>query len=258
MHSLNLLLLAASSVVADELHLYLGEGCRNAQLGTYAPVEEGLCIKFDQAQSYILEKDDGVTYNLYSGGGCGQYEGQVSLSGKCLGVGTDITGLINIGKQDRRMIRGATRESIPKAVVTKRVDGDTMQCSSLTPYYFVVQSSAAVHEEIPSGDERTMQNNFMADFNAAYQNPSGQTEVSTYNPYDSDNIEDPQITLDMVSGVIQDFQPQDMEDITRDLFTFRDQQRSPVNFIVQIFSGRLDLPDIPGGLLATFNFNGER
>ncbi|KAH7401931.1 hypothetical protein DE146DRAFT_754538 [Phaeosphaeria sp. MPI-PUGE-AT-0046c] len=259
MHSLYLVLLAASSVVADELHLYLGEGCRNANLGTHAPVERGSCIEFGQAESYILEKDEGVTYNLYSGGGCSQYEGQVSVSGTCLGVGSDITGLINIGKQDRRMIRGATLKTVSKAIMKKQVDGDAWQCpSSGTPYYFVAQSSSAVYEEIPGGDEQTMARNFMSEFTAAYQNPSGQTEVSNWTVYNGLNIEDPLITLDMTNGVIQDFQDRDMEGLVTDFFTFRDMQRSPANFVVQIFSGRLDLPDVPGGLLATFTFWGER
>lgn len=261
MHALHIMLLAASSVVADELHLYLGEGCRNSNLGTYKPVERGLCIEFDQAQSYILEKDEGVTYNLYSGGGCSQYEGQVSVSGTCLGVGTDTTGIINIGKQDKRAIRGATRDTLPKTIFRKQVDGDAWQCPNIpsnTPYYFVVQSSSAVYEEIAQRDEEIMARNFMADYNAAYQNPSGQTQVSTYNPYDSENISDPQITLEMTNGVIQDFQDQDMEALMTDLFRFRDLQRSPVRFVVQIFSGRLDLPDIPGGVMGTFEFNGER
>jgi hypothetical protein len=265
MHSLALFVIALTAfhAAADRLSLYLGDHCNNANQGNYEPVELGSCIEFNQAQSYILEKDDGVTYNLYSGGACAQYEGQVTLSGECLAKGDDITGIINIGNQGRRMIRGATRDTPSKATpsngtVTILTDGDTYQCPNIpsgAAYFLLVQSSSATEEEVPSGDEQTMQNDFLAGFNAAYQNPSGQTQVSTFTPYDGDNFDDVQITLDMQQGVITEFQPQDMAAIVADMFTFRDQQAFPVNFLVSIYTGIPNNPD--SGLIASLFFQGD-
>jgi hypothetical protein len=253
MHSPALLLiaLAASHAAADQLNLYLGDGCNNSGLGVFSPVELGDCIHFDQARSYILQKNDGDVYNLYSGGGCHQYEGQVTLSGSCSPVGGDITGIMNIGQQDRRMIRGATRQSQPKGM-SKRVDGDTYQCPNV-PYFFVVTSSSAVQEEIGNEDEQDMRADFMAQFQAAYEGQSGQTEISSYSPYNGENIDDVTITLDMDRGVAQDFQPWEMYDLTTDLLEFRDRQRSPVNFLVALYSGRVDGDN---GFLGTFEFRG--
>jgi hypothetical protein len=246
---------AITRASADQLNLYRSEGCRNAGLGVYSPVELGNCIPFDQARSYILQKNDGDVYNLYSGGGCGQYEGQVILSGSCLGVGDDVTGIMNIGKQDPRMIRGATREIRSKDIVI-RDDGDAYQCPNVpsgAQYFFVVESSSATTEELFPEDEARMRDDFVSAFSGAYQNPSGQTEVSSFTAYDGDNIDDVTMVLDMTSGVIQDFQDQDMASLTRDLFYFRNQQRSPINFIVSVYSGRIGNV---GGILATFGFRG--
>jgi hypothetical protein len=91
---------------ADSLSLWLGTACNGADEGFTEPLPLGTCIEFDQAQSFILEKDDGNVYNLYSGGGCAQFVGEVALSGTCQAVGDSATGVINIGPQSsKRWIR---------------------------------------------------------------------------------------------------------------------------------------------------------
>jgi hypothetical protein len=156
MRSHHVLFFLASSVAADRLHLYRSDGCRNAKLGDYTPLEPGDCIQFDQARSYILEKDEGITYNLYSGGGCGTYEGQASVSTVCLNVGLDITGIMSIGRQDGSSIRGATRpkNTVPTTLEKKQVDGDAWQCPNIpsnSPYFFVVLSSSPAIDASLSG-----------------------------------------------------------------------------------------------------------
>ncbi|KAJ7198105.1 hypothetical protein GGX14DRAFT_402126 [Mycena pura] len=92
--------------VADNLSLWLGPACTGADEGYTDPLPLGKCIEFNQAQSFILKKDDGNVYNLYSGGGCAQYVGQVSLGGTCQDIGDTATAIMNIGPQDgKRWIR---------------------------------------------------------------------------------------------------------------------------------------------------------
>jgi hypothetical protein len=90
---------AITRASADQLNLYRSEGCRYGGLGVYSPVELSNCVHFDQARSYNLQNNDGDVYNLHSGGGCGQYEGQVTLSGSCLGVRDDVTSIVNVGNR---------------------------------------------------------------------------------------------------------------------------------------------------------------
>jgi hypothetical protein len=98
----------ASFAAADLISLYVGEACRSANLGRWEPIPLGKCIDISQASSYVFEKDDKNFYNIYSGGGCHQYEGQVEFSG-CLTKGEGQTGILNIGPQDKkRWIRCAT------------------------------------------------------------------------------------------------------------------------------------------------------
>ncbi|KAK4498635.1 hypothetical protein PRZ48_009145 [Zasmidium cellare] len=261
--------MAASIVSADKLSLYLGGNCNNAILDSVSPLDPGSCIEIGQGQSYVLTKDDDIVYNIYSGGRCSQYEGQITLSGGCSPGGEGITGLMCIGAQSAKRStnideskRAASEKRKAKLQraridVEKRVDGDTYQCPNIpsgADYFFVVTTSSAVEEQVGGGDEQTMENDFMAQFNAAYQNPSGQTSVSSYTPYTGDDIDDVTISLNMEQGVIQDIQPQDMESLTDSLMTFRDQQRAPINFLVSLYTGRVDNV---GGLIANFRWNGD-
>lgn len=105
--------ITAQLVAADRISMWLSDMCTNANQGTREPLPLGECIEFGQAQSYILTKDEGNVYNLYGGGGCGQYEGQVSLGGICQAVGDGITGIMNIGRQDaRRWVRYVPQHSV--------------------------------------------------------------------------------------------------------------------------------------------------
>ncbi|KAF6750044.1 hypothetical protein DFP72DRAFT_1072658 [Ephemerocybe angulata] len=240
--------------------------CTNAQQGTTSPLPLGSCIEFGQAQSYILDKDEGSVYNLYSGGGCAQYVGQVSLSGVCLAVGDDATGIMNIGPQDkRRWIRGTSpfgkrtaraQRARNETALGRRVEGDTYVCPipSGAEYFFVLQTSSATHQDTFADEDALIRNDFLSAFNAAYQNPSGQTQVSAITPLGGD-IEDVQMTLNMNQGVIQDIQVQDIENLTNGLFDFRDQQADPINFLVSIYTGRPDHPD--AGPIAEFHWNGD-
>ncbi|KAJ3534357.1 hypothetical protein NMY22_g6962 [Coprinellus aureogranulatus] len=258
-------------VAADGIHMWLSDMCTNANMGSVSPMPLGSCIEFGQAQSYILEKDAGVTYNLYGGGGCSQYVGQVSVGGICSAVGDRATGIMNIGRQDRkRWIRGANnllgkraaRSGLRSRNATaiefvKRVEGDAYQCPNIpsgAEYFFVVQSSSAAHEETFADEERAIRNDFVGAFNAAYQNPSGQTRVSSFTPLGG-GIPDVQMTLDMNQGVIQDIHPIDVENLTNALFDFRDAQGDPVNFLVSIYTGRIDHPD--AGPIGEFRFDGD-
>lgn len=77
--------------------------------------------------------------------------------------------------------------------------------------------------------------------------------MSTYLPYDVPQIEDVQMTFAMSSGVIQDFQRQDMRVLLGDNFNFRVAQRFPIKFIVSTYPARLDNS---GGLLGAFSWRG--
>jgi hypothetical protein len=61
----------------------------------------------------------------------------------------------------------------------------------------------------------------------------------------------------MNSGVVQDFQRQDMLNLTADLLEFRRMQGFPVDFVVEIYSGRLDT-GVTGVLTGTIAFRAER
>lgn len=252
-------LLIASAVAfaaADRLSLYLSQHCTNANLGVTSPLPLGSCIEFGQAQSYILTKDTNDVYNLYSGGGCGNYEGQVSLSKTCLQVGDGITGLMNIGPQSSKLrIRGSTLPMELQAM-EKRVDGDTYQCpNTRAPYFFVVQSSSAVHEELPDlATQSRVRNDFLTQFNNAYQTHSSQDEIRSFTRYGGEYIHDVYLTLDMEQGVASDFRPQDMIGLTDSLLYFRDLQRSPIRFMVSIYSGYVNGAH---GLLGDFRFDGD-
>ncbi|KAH9927197.1 uncharacterized protein BXZ73DRAFT_78638 [Epithele typhae] len=251
----------AQLAAADTLLLWLGNKCTGADEGYTSPLPLGSCIEFGQAQSYILDKDDGNTYNLYSGGGCNQYVGQVALSGTCLDVGNEATGIINIGPQSKkRWIRGANaigeleaREPAPApaastnvkrspngVVIQKRVEGDTYQCPNVpsgADYFFVVQQESATHTETFGSEDNTIRNDFDSSFNSAYQNPSGQT-----------------LTLTMQQGVIQDIQSQDIDSLVSSLEDFRGGQSSPLRFVIGLYTGQINHPN--AGLIGVFDWNG--
>ncbi|KAF6742456.1 hypothetical protein DFP72DRAFT_1081923 [Ephemerocybe angulata] len=216
---------AAQLVAADRISTWLSDMCTNANMGTTDPLPIGTCIEFGQAQSYILTKDPGNLYNLYSGGGCAHYVGQVSLSSRCLAVGDDATAIMNIGPQNgRRWIRGANPLGKNEPALEKRVEGDTYQCPNIpsaADYFFVVQRSSAVHGDTFADEDSHIRNDFLSAFNAAYQNPSGQNRVSSYTPLGG-GVEDVQMTLSMNQGVIHDISPVDIENLTNSLFDFRD------------------------------------
>lgn len=139
----------------------------------------------------------------------------------------------------------------------KRVDGDTYQCPNVplgADYFFAVSHSGAKDETVGKRDETIIRNDFVSVYDAAKQNPSGQTTLSSFTPYHGESTHDMGMTLGMEQGVIQDFHPIDMESLTADLMTFRDQQRSPIHFLVPIYSGRVNNV---GGLVATFRWNGD-
>lgn len=149
--------------------------------------------------------------------------------------------------------RRTTITQDPRAL-QKRVDGDTYVCPN-APYFFVVESSTATQEDIGNRNETIMRNDFMSSWNAEYQNRPGQTEVSSFTPYDGENIEDVTIALEMDQGTISYISPPEMESLTEDLFVFRNQQRWPIGFVVGIYTG---LPDRPGaGLNGHSRFLGD-
>ncbi|KAJ7926759.1 hypothetical protein B0H13DRAFT_1862004 [Mycena leptocephala] len=265
---------------ADNLSLWLGTACTGADEGYTEPLPLGTCIEFNQAQSFILNKDDGNVYNLYGGGGCAQYVGQVSLGGTCQDIGDTATAIMNIGPQDsKRWIRGANalaertaRASVdgssvelnkrtfvsPNGVtIQKRVEGDTYQCPNVpsgADYFFVVQSSSATDTETFGDEDTHIRNDFDSAFHAAYQNPSGQTTVSSFTPLGGD-INDVQVTLTMQQGVIQDIQDQDIDSLMSSLNDFRGGQSSPINFLVSLYTGIVGHPD--AGIIATWRWDGD-
>ncbi|KAJ7500906.1 hypothetical protein B0H11DRAFT_2225288 [Mycena galericulata] len=266
---------------ADSLSLWLGTACNGADEGFIEPLPLGTCIKFDQAQSFILEKNDGNMYNLYSGDGCAQFVGEVALSGTCQAVGDSATAVMNIGPQSsKRWIRGATAPGervarvafdgssaelnqrtvlSPNGVqIQKRLEGDTYQCPNVpsgAAYFFVVQSESATDEETNPDEDTIVRNDFDSAFQAAYQNPSGQTTVSSFTPLDAGNIQDVQVTLTMQEGVIQDIQGQDIDSLMSSLNDFRGGQSSPINLLVSLYTGIVGHPD--AGIIATWHWNGD-
>ncbi|KAJ7198112.1 hypothetical protein GGX14DRAFT_402136 [Mycena pura] len=255
--------------VADNLSLWLGPACTGADEGYTDPLPLGKCIEFNQAQSFILKKDDGNVYNLYGGGGCAEYVGQVSLGGTCQDIGDTATAIMNIGPQDgKRWIRGANapgeraaRASIDGSSVelSKRVEGDTYQCPNVpsgADYFFAVQLSSSATRAATFPDEDThIRNDFDSAFHAAYQNASRPATVSSYTPLEGD-IPDVQVTLTMQQGVIQDIQDQDIDSLMSSLNQFRGAQSSPLNFLISLYTGKVGHPD--AGIIATWHWNGLR
>ncbi|KAJ7902239.1 hypothetical protein B0H13DRAFT_1882723 [Mycena leptocephala] len=214
---------------ADNLSLWLANACTGADEGYTEPLPLGTSIEFNQAQSFILNKDDGNVYNLYGGGGCAQYVGQVSLGGTCQDVGDAATAIMNIGPQDTHpSVDGSSvelnkRTSVPPngATIQKRVEGD---------------SSSATDTEMFGDEDTHIRNDFDSALHAAYQNPSGQITVSSFTPLSGD-INDVQVTLTMQQGVIQDIQDQDIDSLMSSLNDFRGGQSSPINFLVSLYTG---------------------
>ncbi|KAF8207464.1 hypothetical protein K438DRAFT_1962387 [Mycena galopus ATCC 62051] len=220
--------------------------------------------------------------SLWLGTACtGADEGYTDLSRSGPAADARTTAIMNFGPQDsKRWIRGANALAEPaagasvdgssaqpskRAVVSrngvtihKRVEGDTYQCPNVpsgAAYFFVVQSSSATDTETFGGDEDTqIRNDFDAAFNAEYQNPSGQTSVSSYTPLGGD-IDDVQVTLTMQQGVIQDIPVQDIDSLMSSLNDFRGAQSSPINFLVSLYTGVIGHPD--AGLIAAWNWNGD-
>jgi hypothetical protein len=81
--------------------------------------------------------------------------------------------------------------------------------------------------------------------------------VSSHTILDGTNIENPDVIPDMNSGVVPDFQRQDMPDLTADLLEFRRIQGSPADCVVQICLKQLDTGDT-GRFTGTFVFRAGR
>ena len=147
----------------------------------------------------------------------------------------------------------------PKGVpILKRVEGATYQCPNVpsgAAYFFVVQSESATDEETNADEDTIIENDFNSQFQAAYQNPSGQTTVSSFTPLDAGAIQDVQVTLTMQEGIIQDIQGQDIDSLMSSLNDFRGGQSSPINFLVSLYSGIIGHPD--AGIIATWRWNGD-
>ncbi|KAJ7500932.1 hypothetical protein B0H11DRAFT_1908784 [Mycena galericulata] len=142
--------------------------------------------------------------------------------------------------------------------IQKRLEGDTYQCPNVpsgAAYFFVVQSSSATDEETDPDEDSTIRNDFDSAFQSVYQNPSGQTTVSSYTPLSAGNIEDVQVTLTMQEGVIQDIQGQDIDYLMTSLNDFRGAQSSPINFLVSLYTGIVGHPG--AGIIATWHWNGD-
>ncbi|KAJ6484310.1 hypothetical protein DFH09DRAFT_1459944 [Mycena vulgaris] len=252
---------------ADSLSLYLGTACNGADEGFTSPLPLGTCIEFNQAQSFILNTDDGNVCNLYGDGGCAQFVGEVALKA----VGDTATALMNIGPQSsKRWIRGATApaERVARAAfdgssvelsqrtvlspngvsIQKRVEGATYRCPNVpsgAAYFFVVQSESTTDEKTNQDEDTTI----------PYQNPSGQTTVSSFTPLDARAIRDVQVTLTMQQGVIQDIQGQDIDTLMSSLNDFRDGQSGPINFLVSLYTCIIGHAD--AGIIANWQWNGD-
>lgn len=81
--------------------------------------------------------------------------------------------------------------------------------------------------------------------------------VSSHTILDGINIENPDVIPNVNSGIVQDFQRQDMPGLTADLLDFRRLQGSPMDCVVQIYSGGLDTRNT-GGLTGMFAFRARR
>ncbi|KAF8913305.1 hypothetical protein CPB85DRAFT_571739 [Mucidula mucida] len=260
--------LLAGRAVGDAIHLYLGANCNGEQLGTTSPLLPGTCIDFGQAQSYILEEDDGITYNLYSGDGCSQYVGQTSFSG-CMGVGPDATHIVNEGKQAKRSFLPRTipgRGVPPKASpymsrrgvpILKRVEGDTYQCPNTSgAYFFVVQQTSAVHGEDGAtsfDEEQQIESDWTAAFNRVYNANNGGTTVNSESAGSQGEYLHAQLTV--TEGVIHDIHPEDADPLITALNDFRDQQNNPFTFVVGVYTGVVGHPD--AGLIGNFRWFAE-
>jgi hypothetical protein len=122
--------------------------------------------------------------------------------------------------------------------IQKRVEGDTYQCPNVpsgADYFLVVQSSSATDTETFGDEDNLIRNGFDSAFHAAYQNPSGQTTVSSYTPLGG-GVDTVQVTLTMQQGVIQDIQDQDIDSLMSSLNDFRGSQSSPINFLVSLYN----------------------
>ncbi|KAJ7262126.1 hypothetical protein C8J57DRAFT_1513904 [Mycena rebaudengoi] len=215
---------------ADNLSLWLGPGRHGADEGYTEPLPLGTCIEFNQAQSFILNKDDGNVYNLYGGGECSHGANPLAE------------------RTARASVDGWPIELSKRAVVQKRVVGDTYQCPNVpsgAAYFFVVQSSSSAHAETFSDEDTHIRNDFDSAFHAAYT------------PLGGIDIEDVQVTLTMQQGVIQDIQDQDIDSLMRSLNDFRAGQSrlSPVNFLVSLYTGVIGHRD--AGIIATWRWDGD-
>jgi hypothetical protein len=151
------------------------------------------------------------------------------------------------------MIRGAMREIRSKDKLVRN-DGDAYRYPRVpigAEYFFIVESSSVTTEEGPREVEATMRDDFVSAFSREFHNPTGQTDVSSFTAYPGENIDDFTLVLDMTSGVIQDFQDQDMPSLTRNLFIFRNEHCFHISFIVSIYPGRIGNT---GKFLATLGF----
>lgn len=77
--------------------------------------------------------------------------------------------------------------------------------------------------------------------------------VNSHIALDGLNIENPDVIPDMNSGVMQDFQRQDMPDLAEDLLEFRRMQGPPVDCVDQIYLGNW-IRGIQGGLRGRLRF----
>ncbi|KAI5357244.1 hypothetical protein Slin14017_G122530 [Septoria linicola] len=262
----------ASIVAADSLSTYQGSACHGANQALVSPLGLGECIPFGSVGSYILTKDDGNTYNLFSGENCDQYEGQVALSGICTTLDADApsraTHVMNVGPQSKKRasvkpkaikkIRG-TNPAFPRRddvtfsrsgfPILKRVDGDVYQCPN-TPYFFVVTSSSAVKVETTIDEDTQIESTFDAAFARAYEQ-GGQTTVQSESV--GDQGETIRITLEFTQGTANFIAPEEADPLINGFNEFRDNQQSPGEFFVSIFTGTPDHPDNTGAF-ATFQW----
>jgi hypothetical protein len=97
----------------------------------------------------------------------------------------------------------------------------------------------------------------MSNFHFAAQHPSGQQEIEGRSEDGlSFAVSNPLARLEMISGVVQDVQEDDMRVLLHEFLNYRRRQRGPVDFVVQVFSGLLDGPEHPGSPLALLQFTG--
>jgi hypothetical protein len=145
----------------------------------------------------------------------------------------------------------------PKGVpIQKRLEGDTYQIQgpSGAPYFLVVTGQSATTEETNAAEDTLVENGFMSAFDAAYQNPSGQTSVTAVVQVDDPPIQSVVASINMDNGVIQEIQPQDMEEIMGALNDFRGGVGAPILFAVALYTGIIGVAG--AGLIANLVWNG--